>query len=50
MPSHRYHILTSKFFASEDKFVKVAKDHGKIVNDNGLIKFVNPYRSKKLIT
>lgn len=39
-------ILTSKHFASEDKFIKLARNMDKRIIVNDKEEFLNPYKSK----
>lgn len=45
-PDHVKSILTSKEYASEAKFVAVARALGKLDYDNGKEIYENPYKSK----
>jgi len=45
-PGHVESILTSKHFASEEKFIKLARSLDKVVVNDGIEEFLNPYKSK----
>lgn len=45
-PSHIRTILTSKFFASEDKFIELARSYKRSDIKEGVEKFLNPYKTK----
>ena len=45
-PSHIRTILTSKFYASEDKFIELAKSFKRCEIKEGIEKFLNPYKTK----
>ena len=45
-PNHKRLILTSKHFCTENKFIALARLMNKIVNDNEVEMFVNPYETQ----
>lgn len=45
-PSHIRSILTSKYYATEDKFIELAKTFKRCEMKEGLLKFLNPYKTK----
>lgn len=45
-PDHSKSILTSKEFASETKFLAVAKAMNKVTSKDGKELYENPYKSK----
>jgi hypothetical protein len=45
-PDHIKSILTSKEFASEGKFITVARAMGKVRYDNSKESYENPYKAK----
>lgn len=45
-PSHIRSILTSKYYANEDKFIELAQTFKRCEMKDGLLKFLNPYKTK----